>query len=379
MHWLRPSAVPAPGAVPYKGLDSKCNCDAFSTQLSLFLAISMMILRLCFAAALALVATAAGAAAAEVNIYSARQEALIKPQLDAFTAETGITVNLVTGDAKELVQRITAEGVNSPADLLFAADAGNLTSAAASGLCQKVTSEVLETAIPAAYRDPDGAWFGLGIRARPIFYVPGKVDPTELKTYEDLADPKWQGRILVRSSNHIYNQSLLASIIAHVGPEAAEAWARGVAANLARKPQGGDRDQIKAAAAGEGDIVIANTYYYAQMLTSDHAEEREAAKKLKVIWPNQSDRGAHVNVSGACVVAHAPHQAEAVKLLEFLIGDEAQRIYAETGQEYPVKPGIPASATLQSLGAFKADDLSLAELGKHNAEAVRIFDRVGWP
>ncbi|MCI0431114.1 MAG: Fe(3+) ABC transporter substrate-binding protein [Rhodospirillales bacterium] len=339
----------------------------------------MTFLRLCSAAALMLAAVTSGAGAAEVNIYSARQEALIKPQLDAFTAETGITVNLVTGEAKELVQRMTAEAANSPADMLFTADAGNLAAAADNGLCQRIRSEVLENAIPAPYRDPEGAWFGLGLRARPIFYVPGKVDLAELKTYEDLAEPKWKGRILVRSSNHIYNQSLLASMIAHRGPEAAETWAKGVAGNLARKPQGGDRDQIKAAAAGEGDIVIANSYYYAQMLTSDKPEEREAATKLKIIWPNQDDRGTHVNVSGACVAAHAPHKEEAVKLLEFLVSDEAQRIYAEKGQEFPAKPRIPASGTLQSLGTFKADDLNLSELGKHNAEAVRIFDRVGWP
>ena len=329
--------------------------------------------------ALALLLDPAAASAAEVNIYSARQEALIKPQLDAFAAETGITVNLVTGDAKELVQRMAAEAANSPADLLFTADAGNLTIAKEMGLCQPVRSEVLEQSIPAKYRDPDGTWFGLGLRARPIFYVPGKVDPAELKTYEDLADPKWKGRILVRSSSHIYNQSLLASLIAHHGPEAAENWARAVAGNLARKPQGGDRDQIKAAAAGEGDVVIANSYYYAQMLLSDDPEERAAAAKLKVIWPNQAERGTHVNVSGACVAAHAPNREPAVKLLEFLAGDEAQRIYAEKGQEFPVKATIPASQTLQSLGTFKADDLPLSELGRHNAEAVRIFDRVGWP
>jgi iron(III) transport system substrate-binding protein len=183
----------------------------------------------------------------------------------------------------------------------------------------------------------------------------------------------------VRSSNHVYNQSLLASIIAHKGSAAAEEWAKGVAANLARKPQGGDRDQIKAAAAGEGDIVIANSYYYAQMLTSDNEEEREAAKKLKVIWPNQADRGVHVNVSGACVTAHAPNKEAAVKLLEYLVSDKAQQIYAEMGQEFPVNPDIPASQTLQGLGSFKADELNLVELGEHNAEAVRIFDRVGWP
>jgi iron(III) transport system substrate-binding protein len=339
----------------------------------------MNFLRLTAASGLLLGLAVTGAGAAELNIYSARQEALIKPQLDAFTAETGVKVNLVTGDAKELVQRLKAERANSPADLLFTADAGNLYAAAADGLCQKIDSDALNRSIPAAYRDPEGAWFGLGIRARPIFYVPGKVDPDEITRYEDLADPKWKGRILVRSSSHIYNQSLLASMIAHDGPEAAERWAKGVAANLARKPQGGDRDQIKAAAAGEGDVVIANSYYYAQMLTSDDPQEREAARMLKVIWPNQGDRGTHVNVSGACVTAHAPNKDQAVKLLEFLVGDEAQKIYAEKGQEFPVKAGISPSETLRGLGAFKADELNLAELGKHNAEAVRIFDRVGWP
>lgn len=316
--------------------------------------------------------------AAELNVYSARQEGLIKPQLDAFTAASGIKVNLVTGKAEELVQRLKAEGRNSPADLFFTTDAGNLASAKEMGLFQKVASPVLGQAIPAAFRDPDGAWFGLGIRVRPIFYVAGKVDPKELSTYEALADAAWKGRILIRSSNHVYNQSLLASLIHHLGPAKAEDWAKGMVGNLARKPQGGDRDQVKAAAAGEGDIAILNTYYYAQMLASNDAADRAAATKLKVFWPNQNGRGAHVNISGAGVTASAKNKAEAVKLLEFLVGDEAQKIYAEVGQEYPVKPGVPVSEVLKSLGGFKMDDMNLALLGKFNAEAVRIFDRVGW-
>jgi iron(III) transport system substrate-binding protein len=316
--------------------------------------------------------------AQEVNVYSARQEALIRPQLDAFTRATGIRVNLVTGDGKELMQRLATEGRNSPADLFFTTDAGNLAAAKEMGLLRPASTPALEKSIPPAYRDPEGHWFGLGVRARPIFYVVGKVDPAELPTYESLADPRWKGRILVRSSSHIYNQSLLASLIVHLGPERAEAWAKGVVANLARKPQGGDRDQIKAAAAGEGDIVLANTYYYAQMLASDRPEERDAARKLKVIWPNADGRGAHVNISGAGVTASAKNVEPARKLLEFLVSDEAQKIYAELGQEYPVKPGVPPSEQLKALGPFKADTLQLALLGKHNAEAVRIFDRVGW-
>jgi iron(III) transport system substrate-binding protein len=323
-------------------------------------------------------ALATAAQAAEVNVYSARQEALIKPQLDAFAKETGIKVNLVTGDGKELMQRLKAEGQNSPADLLFTTDAGNLHSAKEMGLFQKLSSATIEAAVPAKFRDPEGHWIGLGIRARPIFYVPGKVDPAQLKTYESLADPRLKGQILVRTSNHIYNQSLLASLIAHDGPEKAEAWAKGVAANLARKPQGGDRDQIKAAAAGEGAIAIANTYYYAGMLGSKNAEDRAVAEKLKVIWPNQDGRGVHVNVSGAGLTAASKNKAEAVKLLEYLVGEEAQRIYAEVGYEYPVRPGVAWSPVLESLGEFKMDELNLAELGRHNAEAVRIFDRAGW-
>jgi iron(III) transport system substrate-binding protein len=316
--------------------------------------------------------------AAEVNIYSARQEALIKPQLDAFSKATGIKVNLVTADGGELMQRLKAEGANSPADLFFTTDASNLHAAKQMGLFQKSISPAIEAAVPSHLRDVDGQWIGLGVRARPIFYVEGKVDPKTIATYESLADPMHKGKILVRSSNHVYNQSLLASIIAHAGPEKAEAWAKGVAANLARKPQGGDRDQIKAAAAGQGDIVIANTYYFAGMLASDKAEDREAAQKLKVVWPNQNGSGTHVNVSGAGVTASAKNKAEAVKLLEFLVTDEAQKIYAEVGQEYPVKQGVAWSPALKSLGELKMDQLNLAELGKNNAEAVKIFDRVGW-
>jgi iron(III) transport system substrate-binding protein len=324
----------------------------------------------------AVLATAAHAT--EVNVYSARQERLIKPQLDAFEKETGVKVNLVTGDAKELVQRLKAEGRNSPADLFFTTDAGNLHAAKELGLFQKVSSATIEQSVPAKFRDPDGMWTGLGVRARPIFYVPGKVDPAQVRTYEDLADPRWKGQILVRSSNHIYNQSLLASMIAADGPQKAEAWAKGVAANLARKPQGGDRDQLKAAASGEGAIAIVNTYYYAGMLASSNDADKAVAEKLKVIWPNQDGRGVHVNVSGAAMTAAAKNKEAAVKLLEYLVGDEAQRIYAEVGYEYPVKPGVAWSPVLRSLGEFKMDELNLAELGRHNAEAVRIFDRVDW-
>ncbi|MBY0430968.1 MAG: Fe(3+) ABC transporter substrate-binding protein [Rhodospirillales bacterium] len=338
----------------------------------------MGFLKSILAAGISLAALASAAQAAELNIYSAREEALIRPQLDAFTAATGIKVNLVTGKAEQLAERLKAEGANSPADLFFTVDAGNLSAAKAQGLFQPMNSAAVEAAVPAQYRDPEGYWTGLGMRARPIFLVEGKVDPKDLKSYEDLADPKWRGRILVRSSGHVYNQSLLASLIHHDGAGKAESWAKAVVDNLARKPQGGDRDQIKAAAAGEGDVVLANTYYFAQMLASDKPEEREAASRLKVLWPNQDGRGAHVNVSGAGLTAAARNKAEAVKLLEYLTTDEAQKIYAQVGQEYPVKPGVALSPQLESLGSFKADTMNLAILGKNNAEAVKMFDRVGW-
>lgn len=330
------------------------------------------------ATAAAALLAAHAATAAEVNIYSARQEYLIKPQLDAFTEATGIKVNLVTGKADELMQRLRAEGRNSPADMFFTVDAGNLGEAKEMGLFQPVSSPVLEKAIPAHFRDPEGYWFGLGVRARLVFYARDRVDPATLSTYEQLADPAWKGRIAIRSSSNIYNQSLLASMIHHHGEAKAEEWAAGIVANMARKPQGGDRDQLKAVAAGEADLAVSNTYYYALMMTSKDAADREAAAKLAPFWPNQDGRGAHVNVSGAGVTASSKNKAEAVKLLEFLVSDAAQKIYAEGGQEFPVKQGVAASETVQSLGEFKADDINLSILGDLNDEAVRIFDRVGW-
>lgn len=332
------------------------------------------------AAALAALLGLAGpaTAAGEVNLYSARQEALIKPLLDRFTAETGIRVNLVSAKADALLQRLKSEGRNSPADLLLTVDAGNLHAAQAAGVLQPVQSAALAVAIPATYRDPAGHWFGLSLRARPILYVKGRVDPAELSGYEALAEPKWKRRICVRSSDNVYNQSMVGSMIASRGEAATEAWAKGFVANFARKPQGGDRDQIKAAVAGQCDIAIANTYYLAQMLESDKADERAAAEKIGVFWPNQGERGVHVNISGAGVTAAARNRDNAVRLLEFLAGEYAQQWYAETNQEYPVRAGVAASATLRRFGAFRADDVNMARLGEFNAAAVRLMDRAGW-
>ena len=314
----------------------------------------------------------------EINVYSARKEQLIKPLFDKFTAQTGIKVNLVTGKDDALLERLKLEGENTPADLLMTADAGRLYRAVEMELTQAVDSATLEKDIPANLRDPAKHWFGLTYRARPIFYVKDKVKPEELSTYENLTDPKWKGRICVRSSDNIYNQSMLASMIVANGAEKAQSWAEGLVKNFARPPEGGDKDQIKAAGAGQCDLAIANTYYYGQMLSGDDAEEKAAAEKVAIFWPNQQDRGTHINISGAAVTQYAKNKANAVKLMEFLVSDEAQQWYAQANQEYPVKTSIAPSALLKSWGEFKADSVNLSELGKSNAEAVKIMDKAGW-
>ncbi|TVP86984.1 MAG: Fe(3+) ABC transporter substrate-binding protein [Thioalkalivibrio sp.] len=314
----------------------------------------------------------------EVNVYSARQENLIKPLLDDFTRDTGIQVNLLTGRADELLQRLRLEGRNSPADVLITVDAGNLHRAKEAGVLSPIDSSVLDERIPENLRDVDGYWYGLSSRARPIMYNEDTVDPSELSTYEALTDPKWRGRICIRSSANVYNQSMVAAMIATNGAEAASEWANGLVANLARPPQGGDRDQIRAAAAGVCDVAIANTYYIGGMLASDDPRQQAVAEQLGVFFPNQEDRGTHVNISGAGVPAHAPNRENGARLIEYLTGDEAQRWYAEANQEYPVRPEVPASEILRSFGDFKADSLNLSLLGEYNAEAVRIMDRAGW-
>lgn len=314
----------------------------------------------------------------EVNIYSARKEALIRPLLDRFTEETGIEVNLVTDKADKLLARLKAEGENSPADLFITVDAGRLGQAKEAGVLQPVESDVLTRNIPEHLRDRDNLWFGLSKRARVIVYATDRVQESELDSYEGLADPKWKGRIAVRSSNNVYNQSLVASIIAANGEEKAEAWAAGLVANFARKPQGGDRDQVKAVASGEADVAIVNTYYVGRMLASKDARERAAAEKVAVFFPNQNDRGTHVNVSGAGLIVGAEHREEAIKLLEFLSTDEAQKMYAELNFEYPVKPGVPVAPLVAAWGEFKEDRVDLSRLGELNRDAVELMDRVGW-
>lgn len=324
-----------------------------------------------------LVATPA-LAAGEVNIYSARKEDLIKPLLDDFSKQTGITVNLVTDKEETLLKRLQSEGANTPADLMLTTDAGRLAAAKKAGVLQAIKSATLTAKIPTAYRDPEGYWYGLSVRARPIIYAKDRVKPADLTTYEALAESQWKGKVCVRSSDSIYNQSLIAGMISHHGEARTEAWARGLVANFARPPKGGDRDQIKAVAAGECDVTLANTYYLGGMVNSTDGAEKQAATKVAVFWPDAKTTGVHVNISGAGVTAQARNRDNAVKLLEFMASDAAQRWYAETNNEYPVNPAIPPSAALKAWGEFKADTLNVATLGELNAAAVQVMDRAGW-
>jgi iron(III) transport system substrate-binding protein len=299
--------------------------------------------------------------------------------LDKFTAKTGIKVRLLTGKDDALITRLDSEGKNSPADILITADAGRLYRAKVAGLLQAVESPILKQNIPANLRDVDNQWFGLSMRARVIMYNKNKVSADDLSTYEALADPKWKGRICIRSSDNIYNQSLMASMIASNGEQAAEAWAKGVVANMARPPKGNDRAQMSAAVVGECDLAVANTYYFASWLTSEKAEDQENAKHLGVFFPNQNNRGAHVNVSGGAVTHFSKNKKAAIELLEFLSTEESQKWYAQVNHEYPVMPGVAASELVQSWGyPFKADSLNLSRLGELNATAVKVFDRSGW-
>ena len=318
------------------------------------------------------------ALAEEVNVYSARQEALILPLLQKFEAQTGIGVKLITAKADELLKRLEAEGRSTPADVFITTDAGRLQRAREAGVLRALDNATLRQRIPANLRDRENYWFGLSQRARVIFYAKDRVDPAELSSYEALADEKWRQRVCIRSSSNIYNQSLLASMIEAHGVEQTEAWARGLVANFARKPAGGDTDQLRAAAAGQCDIAIANTYYYGRLASSDKQADRDVANALGVFWPNQADRGAHINVSGAGVTRHAKHPEAAERLLEFLVNPESQTWYAEVNNEYPVVADAQASELLQSWGEFKGDSLNLSRLGENNRAAVQLMDRAGW-
>ncbi|MEM6706204.1 MAG: Fe(3+) ABC transporter substrate-binding protein [Acidobacteriota bacterium] len=322
---------------------------------------------------------AAGASTEEavVNVYSARHYDTDDALYENFKEQTGIQVNLIEGDSAALLERLGREGEDSPADIFITVDAGRLHQAETEGIFQPTSSPALEELIPASLRHPEGLWFGLTKRARVIFYAKDRVDPTEITRYEDLADPKWKGKVLIRSSSNVYNQSLMGSIVAAVGEEAAEEWCTGVVANFAREPQGGDRDQIRGIAAGEGDLAVGNTYYFAQMIDGEPADQ-EAAAGVGVIFPNQEDRGVHVNISGAGIVRDAPNAENAVKFLEYLASPEAQAMIAGGNKEYPVAGGADALAELAEYGSFVEDELNAAVFGAGNQNALMIMDRCGW-
>ena len=329
--------------------------------------------------ALALTALAALAPAAlaqgEVNIYSYREPQLIDPLLKAFTDKTGIKANVVYA-AAGLNERLAAEGRNSPADLLFTVDAGRLSEAKDAGLTQAVESAVLANAVPAQFRDPGKHWFGLTMRARVVYASKERVKQDTI-AYEDLADPKWKGKICIRSGQHVYNTSLFATIIANKGEAFAEAWLKGLKENLARKPAGGDREQARDIAAGKCDLALGNTYYMALMTRNEKVpEQKQWAAAIKLLFPNAGDRGTHVNISGMAMAKHAPNRANALKLMEFLASDAAQKIYATANNEYPVNPKVSPSLIVQSWGPLKADPLPLENIAKYRRRASELVDKV---
>ena len=323
---------------------------------------------------------AAQSSGGQLNVYWARHYDTDASLFSDFTAQTGVQVNVIEGTEDQLISRIESEGRNSPADLLVTVDAGRLWRAEQAGLFQPVHSEWLQARVPEHLRHPEGFWFGLAKRARVIAYAAGRVDPSELSTYEALAWPKWRGRILVRSSSNVYNQSLVGSLIEANGLDATQEWARAIVANMARRPQGGDTDQLKAVAAGVGDLAISNHYYYARLANSPLAEERDVAAQLGLFFPNQGEweRGTHVNVSGAGVIASAPNRDNAVAFLEHLVGDAAQSTFARGSSEFPVVEGVEMDPVLASWGPFREDTLNAATFGYNGRGALFLMDRAGW-
>lgn len=319
-------------------------------------------------------------AANEVNVYSHRHYDTDKQLFKMFEQDTGIKVNVIKAKASELIKRIESEGENTSADVLITVDVGRLVLAQDKGLFQKITSNKLNNNVPNNLKSSEDYWYGLTKRARVIMYHKDRINPSDLSTYADLTSPKWKGKILIRKSNNIYNQSLLASFIASDGEQAARDWAKGIVNNMARKPAGNDRDQMKAVAAGMGDIAVVNTYYVGKLLNSKKRAEVEVGEKMGVFFPNQGvgERGAHVNISGAGVVKWSKNKQNAIKLIEFLSGQKAQEIYAKSNYEYPVNPNVEPSELLKSWGEFKEDTTPLEAFGKNNANAVKIFNQVGW-
>lgn len=318
----------------------------------------------------------AAAAEGTVNIYTSRQPDLIKPLLDAFTEETGIQTEVLFLN-QGLEDRVDAEGQNSPADVILTVDIGRLINTKEKGVTQSLENETINANIPEQYRDPEGHWFGLTMRGRVLYASKDRVDQDTI-TYEELADPKWKGKVCMRSGQHMYNIALIASMIAHNGEEKTEEWLKGVKENLATKPDGGDRDQARAIFAGECDLGLGNTYYVGLMMKNEkEPEQKEWANAIKVLFPNSEDRGTHVNISGMALAKHSPNQENAVKLMEFLSSEEAQAIYAEQNNEYPLLPGAKISETVKTFGEIKPDTLPLADVAKYRKQASELVDRVG--
>jgi iron(III) transport system substrate-binding protein len=324
-------------------------------------------------------ATAAAAQDNVLNLYSSRHYQTDEALYAGFTKQTGIRINRIEAGEDALIERIKSEGARSPADVLITVDAGRLWRADQAGLFQPVKSDVLDRRIPASFRHPDGHWFGFSMRARVIAYARDRVKAAEVPTYESLADAKWKGRICVRSSSNIYNLSLMGALIEQLGEARAETWARAVRENMARAPKGGDTDQLKAVAAGECDVAISNHYYYARLARAEKPADRAVAEKVGIVFPNQDGRGAHVNISGAGVLKHAPHRANAVKFLEYLASDDAQRYFADGNNEWPVVPSVRVNnPALAQLGAFRYDPLNVAALGRNQPASQKLYDRVAW-
>ena len=316
----------------------------------------------------------------EVNVYSARHYDTDQALYAEFTEQTGIEVNLIEGGSDELIERVKSEGLNSPADILITVDAGRLWRAEEADILQPFESETLAERIPSSFRHPEGLWIGLSKRVRGIVANPETVENYEELTYEDLADPRFEGRVCIRSSNNIYNQSLVASMIETIGAEATEEWAEGMVANFARDPQGGDRDQIRGVAAGVCDVAVANHYYLAVMITGNDEADKEAASKVEFVFPNQGEdgRGAHINISGAGILENSPNKENAIKFLEYLTTPEAQEYFIGGNNEYPINDDAELAEVLESFGEFKSDAVNVSALGRNNPEAIQIMDRAGW-
>lgn len=331
-------------------------------------------------AGLSVLTAAQALAAGELNLYSSRHYDTDERLYTNFEEQTGIRINRIEDKADALIQRMTAEGENSPADILMTVDAGRLWRAEQAGLLQPVTSPVLEARIPEWLRDPKGSWYGFSQRVRVIFYDKNSVNPMDIQTYESLADPKLKGLVCARSSGNIYQLSLLSSVIAAAGADAAEKWAEGFYANFARQPAGGDTDQLRGIASGECAISVSNTYYFARALRKDvKGLPEEAMANIGWVFPNQADRGAHANISGAGIAANAPNKENAIRFLEYLASDEAQRYFSAGNDEYPVVMGVGLSESVAKLGLFRSDTLNLSTLGENQTEAQQIYDRVGYP